>query len=152
MKIRLLHPLDFGERTAPINSQLQLLGEHGTDCWRALLDGVVVLVPRWAGVLVEEPLPPEQLAQRRFLEVQAAVQERLDRFARTRAYDGILSACTYAASAVASFAAEGAYAVQARDEHWAKCYEILGAVQAALRPLPTVEEALAEMPPLEWPA
>ena len=83
--------------------------------------------------------------------VQQAVQERLDAFARTRAYDGILSAATYAASAVPKFAAEGQYAVQARDATWAACYQIMADVQAGTRAMPSVEDVLAELPALEWP-
>ena len=45
----------------------------------------------------------------------AAVQVRLDDFARTRNYDGILSAATYATSTVSKFAAEGQCAVALRD-------------------------------------
>lgn len=83
--------------------------------------------------------------------VQQAVQQRLDDFARTRAYDGILSAATYAASAVPKFAAEGQYAVQARDATWAACYQIMADVQAGMRAMPSVEDVLAELPALEWP-
>lgn len=83
--------------------------------------------------------------------VQQAVQQRLDDFARTRAYDGILSAATYAASAVPKFAAEGQYAVQARDATWAACYQIMADVQAGTRAMPSVEDVLAELPALEWP-
>lgn len=80
-----------------------------------------------------------------------AIQKRLDDFARTRNYDGILSAATYATSAVPKFAAEGQYAVEARDATWAKGYEILTAVQAGTRPLPTLEALAAELPALVWP-
>ena len=81
----------------------------------------------------------------------AAIQKRLDDFARTRNYDGILSAATYATSAVAKFKAEGQYAVEARDATWAKGYEILAAVQAGTRPAPTLDELAAELPALAWP-
>lgn len=84
--------------------------------------------------------------------VTAEVQKRLDDFAKTRNYDGILSACTYASSNVPRFAAEGQYAVSARDAHWYACYAILADVQAGTRPTPTLEEVMAEMPPLQWPA
>ena len=83
--------------------------------------------------------------------VQQAAQQRLDAFARTRAYDGILSAATYATSAVPKFAAEGQYAVQARDASWAACYQIMADVQAGLRAMPSVEQVLSELPTLEWP-
>lgn len=81
----------------------------------------------------------------------AAIQKRLDDFARTRNYDGILSAATYATSAVVKFKAEGQYAVEARDATWAKGYEILAAVEAGTRPLPTLEALAAELPALAWP-
>lgn len=80
-----------------------------------------------------------------------SVQQHLDTFARTRNYDGILSAATYATSQVPKFKAEGQYAVEARDATWAKCYEILAAVEAGSRPMPTLDELLAELPVLTWP-
>jgi hypothetical protein len=83
--------------------------------------------------------------------VVAAVQKRLDDFAKTRAYDGILSACTYSTSLVPRFRAEGQYAVEARDAHWAKAYEIMNAVLSGQRAMPTLDQTLAEMPQLRWP-
>lgn len=80
-----------------------------------------------------------------------AIQKRLDDFARTRNYDGILSAATYATSVVPKFKAEGQYAVEARDATWAKGYEILAAVEAGTRPLPTLAALAAELPALAWP-
>ncbi|MFA5386812.1 MAG: hypothetical protein WC322_00235 [Candidatus Paceibacterota bacterium] len=98
------------------------------------------------------PLPPDPLSpQETFSAVQQAVQQRLDDFAQTRGYDGILSAATYVTSTVPKFAAEGQYAVGVRDATWAACYQIMADVQSGVRPLPTVSEVLAELPPLEWP-
>lgn len=84
--------------------------------------------------------------------VTAAVQQRLDDFARTHNYDGILSACTYATSTVPKFAAEGQYAVEARDQTWATCYQIMGEVMQGLRPMPSLDQVMGELPDLEWPA
>lgn len=82
-----------------------------------------------------------------------ATQARLDAFARTRNYDGILSACTYASSTVPKFQAEGQYCVEARDATWAKLYEMLAEVQAGTRPVPTgFADVESELPLLEWPA
>ena len=79
-------------------------------------------------------------------------QLRLDDFARTRNYDGILSACTYATSTVQQFKAEGQYCVDARDRTWAKLYEIMQEVQAGLRPVPNgYSDIEPELPVLEWP-
>lgn len=81
-----------------------------------------------------------------------AIQQRLDDFARTRNYDGILSACTYVTSTVPKFAAEGQYCVQARDATWATAYQILAQVQAGQRPMPaTVADIEADLPALQWP-
>lgn len=90
---------------------------------------------------------PEQIK----MEIVDAVQQRLDAFAQTRNYDGILSACTYASSTVPKFAAEGQYAVNARDATWATCYQIMSAVMEGKRPMPTVEQVLSELPLLSWP-
>jgi hypothetical protein len=83
-------------------------------------------------------------------DVVSAVQARLDDFAKTRGYDGILSACTYATSNVTKFQIEGRYCVAARDAHWSKCYDLLTQVQGGA-PVPTIDEVIAQMPALEWP-
>lgn len=84
--------------------------------------------------------------------VVAATQERLDSFARTRNYDGILSACTYATSNIPKFAAEGQAAVNLRDATWAALYQILEEVQAGQREAPTdFSDIEPLLPPLEWP-
>lgn len=80
-----------------------------------------------------------------------AVQAALDAKATERNYDGILSACTYVASNVPKFQAEGAACVAWRDAVWAYCYDILAQVQAQTLPQPTVAELVAGMPQLTWP-
>lgn len=80
-----------------------------------------------------------------------AVQLRLDTFAQSRNYDSILSASTYATSAVPKFAQEGQAAVNARDATWATLYTILGEVQSGTRPTPTgFNDIEAELPELNW--
>jgi len=80
------------------------------------------------------------------------VQKRLDDFAKTRNYDGILSACTYSSSSVAQFATEGQYCVNARDLTWSKLNQILTQVHLQLRSMPTgYADIEAELPVLEWP-
>ena len=99
-------------------------------------------------VLVDPPPPtPEQI----IAQYTDGVQWHLDNFAHTRNYDGILSAATYATSQVPKFKVEGQYAVEVRDATWAKCYEVLDAVQSGQRPMPTIEELIAELPVLTWP-
>jgi hypothetical protein len=81
----------------------------------------------------------------------AAIQRRLDQFARARGYDGILSACSYAASTDPQFAAEGQRCVELRDATWRTGYVILAEVAAGQRPIPTEAELMAELPALAWP-
>ena len=103
------------------------------------------------GLPLGELLTPEERQAATQEAFTDAIQARLDAFAQTRNYDGILSAATYATSTVPQFRAEGQYAVEARDATWAAGYAILGAVLAGERPMPTLEEVMAELPPLEWP-
>ena len=81
------------------------------------------------------------------------VQNRLDTFAQSegRAYDNMLSACTYATSTNLVFAAEGQYCVGARDNTWAAAYKIMNDVISGQRQIPAWEEIEAELPELAWP-
>ena len=115
---------------------------------------------KWNGTLFEffpipepepEPIPEPQTPEQIIAQYTAGVQQHLDAFARTRNYDGILSAATYATSTVPKFAAEGQYAVETRDATWAKSYEVMAEVEAGTRPMPTLEELIAELPALVWP-
>lgn len=100
------------------------------------------------------PEPADQPTQQQIMATfTAAIQKRLDDFARTRNYDGILSACTYATSTVVKFKAEGQACVNLRDATWSAAYDILAKVQASTRPMPTsIADIETELPALVWPA
>ena len=83
-------------------------------------------------------------------EYTAKTQERLDSFAQTRGYDGILSAATYASSPTPQFAAEGQRCVVLRDSTWATLYAVMADVQAGNRAIPSWEQLEAELPAMEW--
>lgn len=112
------------------------------------------------GSLTATPRTPEDIAARAanvLASLQADIvgqtQQRLDTFAQTRGYDGILSACTYAASAVPRFSAEGQCAVAARDATWAALYTLLADVQAGVTPMPAgFADVEPLLPALDWPA
>lgn len=96
-----------------------------------------------------EPLSPAEKLKAQIVE---ATQARLDDFARTRNYDGILSACTYADSTVPTFQAEGQYCVSARDQTWATLYQIMAEVEAGTRPMPSgYADIEGDLPVLTWP-
>lgn len=79
-----------------------------------------------------------------------AVQAYMDTVAQTRGYDNIHTACSYVNSTDDIFAAEGAACLAWRDSVWRKCYDILAEVQAGMRPIPTVDDLIAELPAFDW--
>lgn len=115
----------------------------------AQVDGV------WTQVWIVRDATAEEIAADQaalFRSVVNKTQSRLDAFARTRSYDGIQSACTYATSTVPRFQAEGQYCVEARDATWAKLYEMLAEVRAGTRPVPSgFSDVEPGLPALTWP-
>ncbi|MDR0499042.1 MAG: hypothetical protein LBH03_04825 [Holophagales bacterium] len=102
-------------------------------------------------VFVPPPPPPPPTAEEITAEYTAAIQKRLDIFARERGYDNIQSACSYATCSVPHFKLEGEYCVMVRGETWAKCYEVMGAVMAGGMEMPSLEKLFEILPKLEWP-
>ena len=83
--------------------------------------------------------------------VEVATQARLDDFAKTKGYDGIISVCSYATS-TSRYGAEGRYCVSAREDTWDTLFQLLADVQAGTKPMPgSVEEVMEILPVLEWP-
>jgi len=107
----------------------------------------------WNGSsVVHSPIPPTTTQEQIIASLTAQIQKRLDDFAKTRNYDGILSACTYATSTVPKFATEGQYCVQARDATWATGYALMDEVLAGTRPVPSsIADIESELPALAWP-
>lgn len=121
-------------------------------------------VAQWGGDIVDyealialvESMPtvqPIKTATQIQAEIVVETQARLDAFAQERGYDGILSACTYAASSVPKFATDGQAAQVARDATWAALYTLMGAVMAGAQPMPAGFADVAPiLPTLVWPA
>lgn len=104
-----------------------------------IVDGVAKIVPK----SVPDPTP-EQLTAR----FTGLIQRRLDTWAQSYGYDGILSMATYAASKVPRFAREGQAAVALRDDTWAAAGQVLADVQGGARSVPTADDLDAALPAL----
>lgn len=110
------------------------------------------LVPMTPQEVIEHLTPPQPTQDELRARFSLAIQARLDAWARTRNYDGVLSATTYATSTVPKFQAEGQRAVELRDQTWAAAYAILADVLAGTRPMPaSLVDIEADLPVLEWP-
>lgn len=83
--------------------------------------------------------------------VTDCAQQRLDVWAKTRGYDGIVSLCSYATSANPTFGAEGQRGVVLRDATWQALIDLKQAVINGERSMPGSWEAVeAELPALTW--
>lgn len=122
-------------------------------------DGCELIDGQWQYKWTVRDLTPEEIAVHQASQIAAltksitdATQARLDTFAKTRNYDGILSACTYVSSTITKFATEGQYCANARDATWAALYTIMSEVEQGQRPLPaSYEDIEPELPQLVWP-
>lgn len=143
-------PLELGEWLVPAHAtELEPPAEVDAKT-RNFVDGVWVYqdIPQPPPPAEPEPPTPEQLQQN----FAALIQQRLDDFARSRNYDSILSACTYATSAVPKFKADGKTCVNLRDSTWAAAYNILAQVAAGKRPMPSsIADIEADLPAAAWP-
>jgi len=106
----------------------------------SIVDGIAVIDPNKDAILLAE-------LKQQFV---SAVQIMLDTTARTRNYDGILSACTYATSTNQTFKAEAQACVAWRDAVWSTCYTIMADVESGSRNMPSIQELLNELPALNW--
>jgi hypothetical protein len=119
-----------------------------------LPDGYADTGSGWSNQWKFVPYTAQELAEQaagRKQYFMTEAQTRLDTFAQTRGYDGILSACSYAPSTVPKFATEGQRCVLMRDQYWAALGVIFDAVIAGTRPEPaTYAEIEPELPVLSW--
>lgn len=80
-----------------------------------------------------------------------AAQDYLDKEAKSRGYDGILSACSYAESTSPRFSSEAKACIEFRDDVWLKCYKLLDDFNAGTIEQPTMKKFLKKLPSITWP-
>lgn len=82
---------------------------------------------------------------------QAAIQVHVDAAAVAKLYNDGNALAGYVNSTVPQWAAEAQTFVAWRDAVWLYAYAELDKVQNGQRPVPTVDDFLAELPGIEWP-
>ena len=98
-------------------------------------------------VAIPEHIPTQEEIKQMFTD---AIQKYLDTTAQSRRYDNIFTAISYVNSTDETFTREAQACLVWRDKVWRKCYDILDAVEAGEREIPTMEELIAELPTIEW--
>lgn len=125
------------------------------DTWETGARTMTDVGPLPEGAIAERPeKPADAVLADTIAEYEANIQARLDGFASTLTYDGIMSACTYATSGVEMYRIEGQYCGDSRDATWARAYELLSAILPTVQAggdIPVWEAIEAELPVLEWP-
>ena len=138
-------------RVAIIENGIVLNVCEADSAWVAQHGGIVTDMagPGWSydGVAFTPPTPPPLTVT----DITGAVQAKLDATARTRNYDNILSACSYATSTHQPFASEAQALVNWRDAVWLYCYAELAKVQAGTRTMPIdTASIISELPAAPW--
>lgn len=82
---------------------------------------------------------------------QAAIQAHVDATAKARNYSDGNSLAGYVNSTVVKWSAEAVAFVAWRDAVWVYSYAELDKALGGQRPIPTVEDFIAELPAISWP-
>lgn len=99
----------------------------------------------------QEFLGTLSLAVPQLEDYRIAIRLHVERTAQQRGYDTGTSCASYANSSVPLWAGEATAFVAWRDAVWSYAFTELGKVQSGLRPQPTVDEIVAELPEIQWP-
>jgi len=83
---------------------------------------------------------------------KSAIVVVLDTAAQERRYDNAVSISTYVSSTNTQWVAEASAFIAWRDAVWAYAYVELEKVMGGLRPQPTIDDFLKELPVMVWPA
>lgn len=85
------------------------------------------------------------------VEYESAVEQHLDTVAQEYGYNTIYTALSYIGSSNTKWAVEAVALRDWRDSVWLTTHTILNDVVAEIRPLPSIEAVIAELPEYEQP-
>ena len=137
-----LHPaVPADAQDIPDELYLALLAAQETGKVIEPIDGIPVAVD-------PPPLSPEQL----LAQYRAAVQSHIDLVAAARGYDSGTSCASYAGSKVLQWEAEAAAFILWRDAVWQQVLGLFAEVQAGTAAIPALEDLIADLPTIDWPA
>lgn len=80
-----------------------------------------------------------------------AIQIHIDKTAQERGYDSGVSCSSYVNSKIAEWSAQAVAFAAWRDDVWAKVFTERAKWEGGLRPQPSIEEIIAELPAMIWP-
>lgn len=89
------------------------------------------------------PVPTEQ-------DYANAVQRHIDSIARSKNYSDGVSLASYVSSTISTWATEAATFIAWRDSVWSYVFQVQQQVQQEIRPAPTIEELISELPVISW--
>ena len=104
----------------------------------------------WDGSALSAPVIPPPTQNEILLTLVAALEAHYDITAKERRYDSRLT-CALRAGFAGPFQAEGTAFAIWMDNCNALGYQVMADCLVGLRPIPTAEELVAEMPAMVWP-
>ena len=115
-------------------------------------------VPAWYDLIEGTPVNNTQVwtlskhsKDRIISSVSTILRGQMDEFAKKRGYDNMLSACSYATSTNATYAAEGQHCVNTRDQQWSTLYALFDQIDSGAIEMPTsVDEFVKLLPTMQW--
>lgn len=122
--------------------------EISDDQWQEFIDNQGWR--RWNGSSVEEYAPPAPVPT--IDDYRRAIQAHIDATAQSHNYDSGVTCSSYINSTNPAWAAQAAAFVAWRDAIWAHAFTELAKVEAGTRPQPSIEQIIAELQPMVWPA
>jgi hypothetical protein len=122
-----------------------------------------LLLGDWTVPNVPKPTEEELLAygalHERDIEINSVknnclipVQNAIDAVAQAKTYSNGVSCASYADSGNASWKAEAMCFIAWRDSVWNYLYNLLATISGNSDPIPSVDEIIAGMPVIVWPA